>query len=262
MCKILSFCYHDVIDLNHNEFSGFMTQGAYNYKIKHNEFYSQIQMINKSKVITVNDIEHCIYNDDKKNIILTFDDAGYSSYSVILPILEEFSIKGHFFIPTNFIGKENFLNKENIRELSNLGHIIGSHSLSHPQRISMLSNSDQRLEWKKSKEILEDIVGNNIECASIPNGDTSRSVINNINSVGIKYIFTSSPTENVKKIDNSLIFGRFAIKRKQELKNIYSLINNNTIFIFKLKIYYLLKRSLVVFLGSAYHYVRKIFMNF
>ena len=76
-------------------------------------------------------------NHDK--FILTFDDAGLIKYELILPVLEDLKLKGHFFIPTNFVGNKNFLNITQIQEISKLGHKIGSHSSSHPNQISRLS---------------------------------------------------------------------------------------------------------------------------
>ena len=49
-----------------------------------------------------------------------------------------FGWRGHFFITTGRIGSAGFVNEAQIRDLRRRGHVIGSHSSTHPTRMSYL----------------------------------------------------------------------------------------------------------------------------
>ena len=67
---------------------------------------------------------------------LTFDDGGISFYTLIADRLEALGWRAHCFVPTDIIGRPGFLTRAQIQELDRRGHHIGSHSASHPARIS------------------------------------------------------------------------------------------------------------------------------
>tara|TARA_Y100000768_G_scaffold388032_1_gene381593 strand:+ start:191 stop:967 length:777 start_codon:yes stop_codon:yes gene_type:complete len=258
MNKILTLCYHDLKNdklLN----SGFGSKGSNMYTIDDNIFRSQISFLNANDVILVDKLNK---NCRKNKIILTFDDAGLSAYNIAIPALEELNLKAHFFIPTNYIGMKNFLNKQQIRDISELGHKIGTHSTSHPDRISSLSIDKQYHEWQSSIDTLEDIIGKKINCASIPNGDTSYSVYDCMNNLGINYIFNSYPSLKVRNFRNSFIFGRVAIKKSHNLKIVKSIMKGNIKFILFFKLLSLLKIGAKKLLGSNYLILRRYLFNF
>src|SRR5262249_60003963 len=68
--------------------------------------------------------------------LITVDDGGVSYHRFIADRLEERGWRGHAFVSTDFIGAPGFLTASEIRELDDRGHIIGSHSASHPSRFS------------------------------------------------------------------------------------------------------------------------------
>src|SRR5207247_10334893 len=108
--------------------------------------------------------------------LLTFDDGGVSAYSHIADELEERGWRGYFFIATNWIGKPGFLTSSQIREIRARGHIIGSHSCSHPARMSHHTLGDIIHEWSRSSAVLADILGQQILTASVPGGYYSEKV--------------------------------------------------------------------------------------
>src|SRR5688500_406352 len=66
-----------------------------------------------------------------KPFMLTFDDTRQEHYSIAAPAMEKHGFKGVFFVMTIPIGRPNYMTSEQIKELSDRGHIIGSHTWDH-----------------------------------------------------------------------------------------------------------------------------------
>ena len=115
----------------------------------------------------------------KPSICLTFDDGFSSDYNLVFPELKKTGATATFFIVTDFLDTPNYLTKKQVKYLSDGGMQIGSHSKSHPNFL-MLSPDKRLEELRKSKEILEDIIGKPISTFSFPfgffNDECSRAV--------------------------------------------------------------------------------------
>lgn len=171
----INLMYHNVTsDLF--PYSGFSDIAASQYNIDIITFEKQVIAVS-------------LYN----NVVFTFDDGGSSFYTIIADILEKYGKKGIFFISTAYIGMNGFLTSSQIANLSKRGHTIASHSHTHPEWISKLSTEESLQEWKISKQILESIIQKPIFLASIPNGDISKSVLQNLSDAGYSDIYTSEP---------------------------------------------------------------------
>lgn len=184
--------YHDIVTAD-DKTSGFQNDSAFQYKINETDFEEQVKALKG------------------KDVELTFDDGGISFYTKAAPILEKYGFRGVFFVSTDYIGTTGFLTFEQIKELDNRGHIIGSHSCSHPQDMTKLSEAQIKLEWKNSLEILKKTLGHPIEYASIPNGYLSKVIIECVNNTGIKYLYTSTPTTKIRKEQSFQMVGRYVI---------------------------------------------------
>ena len=68
--------------------------------------------------------------------LMTVDDGGVSYYTLVADRLEARGWRGHCFVSTDAIGTRGFLTASQLRELDTRGHVIGSHSASHPARFS------------------------------------------------------------------------------------------------------------------------------
>src|SRR6185369_13587012 len=112
----------------------------------------------------------------ERSIFLTFDDGAIGSYTCIADELEKLNWRGHFFIVSDWIGRPGFVNGREIRELDGRGHIIGSHSRSHPERMSHLKRHELQAEWSESSSALSDVLGKPTTVASVPNGYFSKAV--------------------------------------------------------------------------------------
>jgi peptidoglycan/xylan/chitin deacetylase (PgdA/CDA1 family) len=143
---------------------------------------------------------------------LTFDDGGIGALKAA-DMLELFNWRGHFFIATDYIGKNSFLSQEHIRELRKRGHVIGSHSCSHPKRMADYAPSRLVGEWKESIRKLEDILGEKVAVASVPGGFYSKAVARNASLAGIRCLFTSEATNKPYVVDGCSVLGRFVVRR-------------------------------------------------
>ncbi len=85
------------------------------------------------------------------------------------------------------------LDRDDIRYLVKSGHEIGFHSHSHPTSLGRLDIDSQRLEYSKSKKILEDIVNRPIWSCSYPNGSYDESSLALMGELDVDIAFRSSP---------------------------------------------------------------------
>lgn len=248
---ILALMYHDVIRINDLE-SGFQNIGAIQYKLNCDDFEHQISEIAdyfESKQL------------NKSQCMLTYDDGGVSFHSVIAPILEKHGFKGYFFITTSLIGTRGFLNSEQILDLHKRGHIIGTHSHTHPKNIADLPYHEIETEWSQSIKILNNILSDKIRMASIPGGFYSEDSKNVLLKNGIEMIFTSIPTKKViLSCGNQHIIGRFCIKKSTKSKTIVDLINNNVLSEVNSFIKWKTARALQNILGNYYYYFIREFL--
>ncbi len=212
--RAISLEYHDVVPREEVDSSGFPGEGPATYKLDPNEFGRHllaIRRVTKRKLSTVFDLMRGI--EDSIHLFLTFDDGGSSAHAYTADRIEGFGYHGHFLIPINYIGKPSFLTKGQIRNLRERGHVIGTHSSSHPRRISYCSWDELREEWSKSIRVLSDILGETVVVASIPGGYYSKKVVRAASHAGIKVLFTSEPTTRCYYLDGCLVLGRYSVRR-------------------------------------------------
>jgi peptidoglycan/xylan/chitin deacetylase (PgdA/CDA1 family) len=97
-----------------------------------------------------------------KAVILNFDDGYKSQYTNAKPILDKYGYKATFYIVCNYVGNGDGqdhpnarMSWEDITALSNEGHDIGSHSMSHAN-LDLLSEKGMEYEIGDSKQCLLD----------------------------------------------------------------------------------------------------------
>ena len=203
--------YHDVISGDPPQDSGFPTPDAGLYKLTVDQFDDHLTCLAKNRPppITAFDLARA----SGLQWMITFDDGGVSAWTTVAERLEARGWRGHFFVTTNFIDTPGFLTRAQIRDLYQRGHVIGSHSCSHPLQMARLGSSDILREWKDSVQVLSGILGQTIVVASVPGGQYSREVGEAAAAAGIQALFTSEPSVRHEKIGNCLILGRYAIQR-------------------------------------------------
>lgn len=198
--QMLCLMYHDVVDEPYGSSSGFAGKHAEIYKLSRSDFALHLAAVRRAA-------------NPGGQVILTFDDGGASAYTNIAPMLEQSGWRGYFFVTTGCIGQPGFLTADQIRELDRRGHCIGSHSCSHPRRMSRLPWEQLVLEWKVSVQCLEELVRHSVTAASVPGGDYSREVGEASAAAGIQTLFTSEPTTQPHEVNGCRVLGRYTIQR-------------------------------------------------
>ena len=170
--------YHDILSGQNFDSSGFPGPGPATYKISEDDFRSHCAAIRNNAIGPIASSRHLQPGRGSTTpIVMSFDDGGVSAYETIAPILEDHGWIGYFFVTADRIGEKAFLSRMQIADLHSRGHLIGSHSYSHPKKISECSISELDDEWQRSTQILSEIIAEPVTVASIPGGFYSGQVV-------------------------------------------------------------------------------------
>jgi len=226
--RAISLLFHDVFIDDPGE-SGFVSAAANRYKLTVADFDAQIDGVAAARTeppILASAFEHRLptrlngVSYDDRNVVagitpfaITVDDGGESYYTTVAERLERRGWRGHCLVTTDFIGGRGFLSRTQIRALAERGHVIGSHSASHPARFNTLPFHRIATEWARSRAALEDIIGQRVDVASVPGGSYSPVVARAACEAGIRVVFTSEPITRVAASSGCVLVGRFTIRR-------------------------------------------------
>jgi peptidoglycan/xylan/chitin deacetylase (PgdA/CDA1 family) len=208
--KLRSLMYHDIVAPGHDDSSGFPGAAAARYKLDTNAFAQHLGTLAGSglRFASVNSAAA----SSEARCLLTFDDGGASAVE-IAAALAAHGMTGHFFVVTERIGQPGFVTADDLRMLRAAGHVVGSHSHTHPAEISRLGAAALAAEWQQSVDRLRQCLGEPILVASVPGGFYSRPVALAAAAAGIRYLFTSEPTARTHQVDGCLVLGRYALWR-------------------------------------------------
>jgi peptidoglycan/xylan/chitin deacetylase (PgdA/CDA1 family) len=216
---LAGFCYHDVTDDPAE--SGLQRNAATPFKLHPDQFADHLDAIAQGlaapALITDIDLQR-----SGRHLLLTFDDGGKSA----LRTADELSRRGwrgHFFIPTSFIGRRTFLDQGDIRQLRSAGHLIGSHSHTHPNIYRELERERMVVEWRQSSDILAQLLGEPCRIASVPGGEISEDVLRSADRAGLRHLFTSEPWLRPRIVGGCWILGRFCAKNTTPAQTITEL---------------------------------------
>jgi peptidoglycan/xylan/chitin deacetylase (PgdA/CDA1 family) len=219
--------YHDVLVDAGPDDSGFGGADALSYKLTETQFHRHLDLIAAALGVGA---PLCLSDPVTAAtvggaVVLTFDDGGASAPTRILRALRERGWRAHFFVPTDFIATKGFVTPAGLRELHTAGHVVGSHSASHPARMSYLTHEAIRREWRDSRTRLEDLLGAPVTAASVPGGYYSRAVARAAAEAGIRVLFTSEPRRSVMTVDGVAVVGRFSVTRRTPDGDVVSLVS-------------------------------------
>lgn len=141
---------------------------AWSYNMKTNVDTDSVSLIRINNNYTT---------EDKKDVILAFDDAWKSQFTFAKPILDKYGFKGSFFIVCNYVGKTpDRMTWDDVQTLEKQGHDIESHSMNH---IPLDDLSQQQLNYEigQSKQcIIDHSIGTNTNNKDISTISNNRSV--------------------------------------------------------------------------------------
>lgn len=252
--RAIALMYHDVVDDGDFAASGFSTPGADLYKLSREEFAAQLDGIRGEPSIVGG-------SRSARALYLTFDDGGVTAQSVIAPMLEARGWRGHFFVTTDRIGAPGFVNADAIRELARRGHVVGSHSCSHPPKISACSPSQLRHEWEDSVAALTGVLGHPVTIGSVPGGFYSEAVGIAAARAGIRVLFTSEPTTRLTEIEGCTLIGRYAIWRSMPAATSGAIAAGALMPRLRQSLWWNLKRGAKAIPGDPYAKVRSLLLR-
>ena len=131
-------------------------------------------------------------------VVLTFDDAYTDFESAVMPILLQHGFPATLYVPTAYVGgtaswlldcnedQRPILSWQAIRDIAAAGIEVASHSHSHPQldRIPLRVAED---EVRRSRQMLEDMLGAAVEGFAYPFGYWNRGVRASVLAAGYSY---------------------------------------------------------------------------
>ena len=127
-----------------------------------------------------------------KPILITFDDAYYSNYEYIYPILKKYNVKASIFVATDTIGKEingiKYLGWNECLEMQNSGLVeIFSHSKRHVfyDKLPVREIRDDVLESYKIAE--ENLGKQNLKVFAYPYGAYTNETVETLKNNGIHF---------------------------------------------------------------------------
>lgn len=212
MNELISLLFHDVYASDPAE-SGFQGESAARYKLARAEFIEQIARLAAVLQAPPVLITDRAWNVDSTPVVITVDDGGVSYFTEVAGLLEERGWRAHCLVTTDWIGRQGFLQKGHLRDLHARGHIIGSHSVSHPTRFSACNRAQMSREWGESLRFLQDILGAEVHSGSVPGGYYSREAAETAAEAGITTLFTSEPESHIQYVAGCRVLGRYAIRR-------------------------------------------------
>lgn len=222
--RAISLLFHDVYVGDPAE-SGFQSAAADRYKLSLAEFDAQLDGVAQVRQeAPVTALAHAAGDSASSGpdadppgrpvpFLITFDDGGVSYHTLIADRLEARGWRGVCFVSTDYLGSRGFLTAAQLRELDARGHVIGSHSASHPTRFSACSYEQMVREWSSSRAALEDILGHRVDVASVPGGYFSPAVARAAHDAGVRVLFNSEPVTGIGRGSGCLVAGRFTIRQ-------------------------------------------------
>jgi len=157
------------------------------------EFRSQMKMLADSGYHTI--LPDQLYNYlaygaklPSKPIMLTFDDTKLDQWNVAIPELKKYGFKGVFFIMTVSLGRPNYMSKAQVKEMSDAGHVIGSHTYDH-QNVKKYQGEDWVTQIEKPTKTLKEVTGKEINYFAYPFGLWNKEAIPELKKRGFSSAF-------------------------------------------------------------------------
>jgi peptidoglycan/xylan/chitin deacetylase (PgdA/CDA1 family) len=206
--QLATLMYHEIAD--DCSTTGFQRPAARHYAFTPAAFAEHLARVaaTGSRPGRVSDVD---LDAPGRHLLLTFDDCGVSALYAGEELAKR-GWRGHFFAVTGRIGERTFLDGAGLRALRDMGHVVGSHSHTHPDIFRDLTRARMLEEWRISVRILEDLLGEPCLTASVPGGDISATVLESADEAGFRHLFTSEPWTSPRKVGQCWILGRLCLK--------------------------------------------------
>ena len=207
--RLAAFGYHEVTEEPLT--SGFLRPGAVRYTLTPGAFAAHLDRIAgrapRPALVTAIDPAR-----PARHVLLTFDDGGRSAMHAA-EALRRRGWRGHFFVITARLGERTFLSPADVRELHAMGHLVGSHTHTHPDIFRELPPVRIDQEWRTSIDRLAQLLAAPCLAGAVPGGHTSREVEHSAERAGLRFLFTCDPTTRARRVGDCLVLGRVLVRR-------------------------------------------------
>lgn len=212
--RVVTLLYHDVTAPGAFGTSGFANPLADTYKMTADDFAVHLDAVAavRSDAPALVGADGVTGGGARDAWLISFDDGGSSALVPTADLLEARGWRGHFFISTGYTGTRGFLDAAGVRALADRGHVVGSHTVTHPPRMAELDETTLRREWRDSRRALEDVLGRAVTVASVPGGLYAAHVARAAAAEGVRVLFNSEPTGRSHAVDGCLVLGRYSFK--------------------------------------------------
>jgi len=123
-------------------------------------------------------------------LVLTFDDGHKGNYDYAFQFLKKNHVTAVFFVATGLIGSRKMMSWAQLKEMADHGMSIQSHGVSH-EPFETLSVQQVREELVRSRAIIEDKVGQEVNTISLPHGSIHPRTLELAEQAGYRFVCTS-----------------------------------------------------------------------
>lgn len=135
-------------------------------------------------------------NNQKRQVIISFDDGYYSVYKYAYPVLKKYQVPITLALITSYLDKSNtvrpyasanlFMNRGEVQEMVDSIDIeVASHSVNHPD-LTKLSDDGVKYELNKSKRTLDSLFNQETITFVYPYGAVNRRIVDLTRTSGYK----------------------------------------------------------------------------
>lgn len=184
-------CYHQLRDWKATD-----SKRARDYIVPTAVFEEQIKLLADSGYTTILPdqlMNYLKYGEPlpAKPVMLTFDDTDLDQYTLAKPVLDKYHFKGVFFIMTVALNKPRYMSRAQVKQLSDEGHVIGSHTWDH-MNVKKFTAPDWAIQIEKPLRQLEEITGKPVKYFAYPFGLWKPEVIPGIKERNLEGAFQLS----------------------------------------------------------------------
>ncbi len=176
-----------------------------NLSVSPNNFEKQIVWLKDNNYETVNFdyfFEPHKLENNKKPIIITFDDGYKDAFENAFPILKKYDFKGIFYIVSKFMDKDNYLSWEDAKKMSKENMVIAAHTVSH-LNLAELNQEKLTQEIINNKIDIKNNIGSETVDFCYPAGKYNEKVIATLKEQNFK---TATTVKNGIASQNSDLF--------------------------------------------------------
>ena len=183
----------------YHAFGSNIKHDTYGISINIKKFKDHIKYLsNTFKITNLNDFS------EELSVSLSIDD-GYKDTIEAIDILTEYKFPFSLFITSSNINKKGYLSKHDIANISqNEYSMIGTHGANHI-KLGMIDKTNQYIELKNSKDIIEDIIAKEVSSLSYPHGSYNLDTINIAKDLGYQWAACSMKGFNGVKTNRYLL---------------------------------------------------------